>query len=778
MSGCGMTISNGAHDNALGFVLQHTISFRFSEGNALIISTGCSQKLSVSLSVLLTSRACAENTVCNAPISFYSLDLRYVMTGETFILPFYSISFPFLPKMPPSASAVTAPPPTLNNLDPHQRTRLLRSTRKLGALLGTTPYLLEHTTSSSRPQPSFPASPSARISPIGTRREGPPLGFSRFSFPSPHVHSAHPQLGRDDGYVLVHRAHSPSFIEKPFSSFESEFTPDILREREDSSFNDKPRLLLKKNSVSKESREREKSGSQTKDRPKDDKPKKETTPTVSHPLVLSLLSVPVSQFDARIQGPSASSPSSNPARSRGPNRDAPLPSPTFAPNGQTLTLPATPTTPNTPTPLTPLSATYYSNQSDGSERERERQRERQRDVRRKKIAKLARTLGENVPPELVFPTTSVEMKKEQSPKTHQGRDTNKLMPRSGSTSSSAKSQARFQATRASIPSAECDSSQSKHRSPPASAPPIVIIGPPPPPGARKKRRSPTSSQNQNGQSEVHACAGLVIPPPPSVPAPLPPSRLVEQCRLEREKSMKNLNQAQLAPASALDEIETYGHRPRSLSLGSGIDMLDMYWEEEMEIEDGKGGSWTIGEVNEADPPALTNPFAYSTAINPDHNQIQFPTLLSPTIPSYRTHRIVQSLPSPHDVCFPSSPNRPTTFIASDATFSLSPPPLRRKSSKNKSKAAPSSKVEGKKSHGSKSRSLGGPLEVGIQRSVELDDGTRLRSGTPQSSEGGHTSRPLPSPPECGSRKEHEWSGEWNRRNMDEVVKALRGLKAR
>ena len=37
-------------------------------------------------------------------------------------------------------------PPTSNLLNSQQRTRLIRSTRKLGAVLGTTPYLLEHDT--------------------------------------------------------------------------------------------------------------------------------------------------------------------------------------------------------------------------------------------------------------------------------------------------------------------------------------------------------------------------------------------------------------------------------------------------------------------------------------------------------------------------------------------------------------------------------------------------------------------------------------------------------
>lgn len=38
-------------------------------------------------------------------------------------------------------------PPTTNFLDSQQRLRLMRSTRKLGAVLGTTPYLLENDTS-------------------------------------------------------------------------------------------------------------------------------------------------------------------------------------------------------------------------------------------------------------------------------------------------------------------------------------------------------------------------------------------------------------------------------------------------------------------------------------------------------------------------------------------------------------------------------------------------------------------------------------------------------
>ena len=43
------------------------------------------------------------------------------------------------------------PPPTNNSLDPEQRSRLLRSTRKLGELFGTTPFLLEPEVDDSTP---------------------------------------------------------------------------------------------------------------------------------------------------------------------------------------------------------------------------------------------------------------------------------------------------------------------------------------------------------------------------------------------------------------------------------------------------------------------------------------------------------------------------------------------------------------------------------------------------------------------------------------------------
>lgn len=54
---------------------------------------------------------------------------------------------------------------------------------------------------------------------------------------------------------------------------------------------------------------------------------------------------------------------------------------------------------------------------------------------------------------------------------------------------------------------------------------------------------------------------------------------------------------------------------------------------------------------------------------------------------------------------------------------------------------------------------------------------KVRSGTPHPLDGSAPSDILLSPPVGGRRMGREWSGEWNRKDMDEVVKALRGLKA-
>jgi hypothetical protein len=62
-------------------------------------------------------------------------------------------------------------------------------------------------------------------------------------------------------------------------------------------------------------------------------------------------------------------------------------------------------------------------------------------------------------------------------------------------------------------------------------------------------------------------------------------------------------------------------------------------------------------------------------------------------------------------------------------------------------------------------------------------GTEMSQCAPPADGNRHPSPPIPRsgtphPLECGRRKEREWSGEWNRGDMGEVVRGLRNLKAR
>ncbi|KAF9456238.1 hypothetical protein BDZ94DRAFT_420697 [Collybia nuda] len=197
------------------------------------------------------------------------------------------------------------PPPTVNNLDAQARTRLLRSTRKLGVVLGTTPMFLEIPTTTT--PTSVPITPRTKA----YRREGRVFG------------------------------HSPSSSISSESDFETSFlTVDTKGTSLETTL---PAMSV---TLSIESPPKKKSS-----KPASKKP-------LAQPLLLRLRSVPTA-----------------PAR---PAHEKPI----------------------QPQPLSPLSPTFSQNSTshDGSNPNKER------DARRKKMAKLTRTLGENIPPELVFPT--------------------------------------------------------------------------------------------------------------------------------------------------------------------------------------------------------------------------------------------------------------------------------------------------------------------------------------------------------------------------------------
>ncbi len=198
------------------------------------------------------------------------------------------------------SSSVASPPPTTNELDSAQRARVMRSSRKLGAVLGTTPFLVE----------SNGCSISATLHPASSKRE--------------NHHDASTQIKR-------HRRQGSIFEEPPIHA-------EISLSREPGS--SKESLLTMSESSTDELPVRSRSG---------DAPR---------PLVLCLNSTPLS-------------PEKSPFQS----------------------VPLTPLSANTEVPPTPTTPIELS----------------RAESRRRKMARVVRTLGENVPPELVFQSSDADL---------------------------------------------------------------------------------------------------------------------------------------------------------------------------------------------------------------------------------------------------------------------------------------------------------------------------------------------------------------------------------
>lgn len=216
-----------------------------------------------------------------------------------------------------SASSVTSPPPpTTNKLDSVQRTRVMRSSRKLGAVLGATPFLIE----------SNGCSVSASLHSASSKHEN---DHGRVASPT--------QIKR-------HRRQCSIFEEPPIYSEISPFAP-LSRDHGSS----QESLLTTSESSTDEAYE------------------------VPMPLVLA-------------------------ARSRR-SGDAPRPLvlcqnsvPTSSPDSPLQSAPLTPLSAYTevpPTPMTPIEPSRA-------------------EARRRKMARVVRTLGENVPAELVFQPSDTE----------------------------------------------------------------------------------------------------------------------------------------------------------------------------------------------------------------------------------------------------------------------------------------------------------------------------------------------------------------------------------
>jgi hypothetical protein len=192
-----------------------------------------------------------------------------------------------------------SPPPTTNTLDAAQRARVIRSSRKLGAVLGTTPFLLESCGGTVLvPTTLHPATKRGTHAPSPTKRH-------------------HRQR---EGTSTASSETSP-LLSSPRTSASSE---ESLLHLPNSSTDKLPALVL------------------TKPRSGHDTPR---------PLVLRLNSIPLSPSDLHVQ-----------------------------------TVPPSPLSPNADIPPTPATPKEPS----------------RREARRRKMARVVRTLGENVPPELVF----------------------------------------------------------------------------------------------------------------------------------------------------------------------------------------------------------------------------------------------------------------------------------------------------------------------------------------------------------------------------------------
>jgi len=208
------------------------------------------------------------------------------------------------------------PPPTSNALNSRQRSKLVRSTRKLGEVLGTTPIMTENVV----PQPisvSF-YSPSSSAS------------SSRSTTPDSH------KASRRNASICSYTPGSPNFIYTSPAGTSSVVSLTLPPSGATS--------LVKKASM--------RFKSPTKSRPSNELPR---------PLVLRLNAVPPPIIV-------------RPPRSPVPSTTSELLTPT----------PGTPTPTSTPV-ITPTTPVFPSSA----------------EIRRKRVAKLSRTLGETIPPYLV-----------------------------------------------------------------------------------------------------------------------------------------------------------------------------------------------------------------------------------------------------------------------------------------------------------------------------------------------------------------------------------------
>ncbi|KAJ2914102.1 hypothetical protein MD484_g6322, partial [Candolleomyces efflorescens] len=290
-----------------------------------------------------------------------------------------------------------APPPTANDLPHSQRKRLLKSTRKIEAMLGATPLVLEidvgpafldfkpiESASASRP----PITPRTRAH----RRRG-----QLFEGASSSSCSSSSDSSDDDKTACEDTASESEYVFVPIS------TPRAAYQNQNI-----PAAVSSPLSPSKKAGNRKRSKSEA--APKSKSKSNKTKPLPQPPMhVLDIpITPPKASADSRktkvkaAKAPQALAqpvlfrlrsvplaPSSS-ARSISSVSSANTSSPAHAKSASVTTLSGS------NAPLSPLSSIFNA---PTSQEEREA---KEREMKRKKLAKVARTLGENVPPELVF----------------------------------------------------------------------------------------------------------------------------------------------------------------------------------------------------------------------------------------------------------------------------------------------------------------------------------------------------------------------------------------
>ncbi|KDR69949.1 hypothetical protein GALMADRAFT_145003 [Galerina marginata CBS 339.88] len=570
---------------------------------------------------------------------------------------------------------LTPPPPTNNTLAPEERSRLLRSTRKLGAILGTTPLLVEHKPEPEPTSTAAPAIPPRHPNRTTARREGrifhsPSSSYSSGSSsetlavsPEPDYVFVRPTT-RSAGYQVqaVFENASPSSsrsasplpvqiqVQGPTSgsgsgtgSSASAAGTTLKRKHEGPLAPITIMFPLPGPSGSKATRSgagkgRDKDRADRTDRAEKEKDKDRAKGRVAQPLLVRPpRAAPSSSLDA--SSSSTIDRHIKPDVHSNTNNNS-LQKPPLSPVSSTFNMNVVPPSPTPTLPALP------SRENGLSDREK-----------RRKMAKLTRTLGENIPPELVF-----------------------RAPSPTSNPAAASSSAPAQVSR------RTSLSISRHHPRPSVTSVFDSFHKP-----TKFSAASASAQKFNPTSSLPPLAVAETPLPP-------PSQTQSQSQLREQLT---------------DKTSKRRHRPRSLTLGSSSALAS-------------ATAMLLHREKEA-----TRGTTSLDILPQPHTQTQRPQQRAglPLNPLSRH----QQQKHQHSDLYAQPQASPRPFVSAVAPQPVGVPPR---------------------------------LE-----SLRQSNGQNTGKG-----QGQGQSELLSA--EFGRRKEREWSGEWNMKDMEDVARRLRGLKGR